>query len=132
MSTSDPSPVRFSGKSVTIACTDRQRSEQFYVGVLGAVAIPGDGYGCPWFRLGSLVISLMENAEQPSASTFPDHAMALLWLDVDDIQQAHEQLMNSGVSILQSPADDLFMLIADPDGLVIEIWQRENDRAAAG
>lgn len=132
MSTRDPIPVSFSAKSVTIACTNRERSEHFYVGVLGAVAIPGDGYGCPWYRLGSLVISLMENADQPSPSTFPDHAMPILWVDVDDIRRAYEHLKDAGTPIIQAPDDDMFILVTDPDGLVIEIWQRDNDDPGDG
>lgn len=120
-------PVSFSGRSVTIACTDRARSEQFYAGVLGAILIPGDGYGCPWYQLGSLTISLMPNAEHKSPATFPEHAMPVLWLEVDDIKLAHEHLKKAGTPIIQAPDDDMFMLIADPDGLVIEIWQQENE-----
>lgn len=119
-------PVTFSGKSITIVCTDLERSKHFYVEVLGVVPIPGDGYGCPWYQLGSLIISLMPNAEQPSPSTFPEHAMPVLWLEVDDINLAHEHLMNAGIEIIQAPDDDMFMLIVDPDDLVIEIWQKEN------
>ena len=117
--------VTFSGKSVTISCTDCERTEHFYVDVLGATPIPGDAYGCPWYRLGSLVISLVPNAEQTSPARFPEHAMPILWLEVDNIREAHEHLKNEGASILQAPDDGMCMLIADPDGLLIEVWQRE-------
>ncbi len=117
----------FSGRSVTIACTDRERSERFYVDVLGAALIPGDGYGCRWYRLGSLTISVMPNAEHKSPATFPEHAMPVLWLEVDDIKLAHEYFKKAATPIIQAPDDDMFMLITDPDGLVIEIWQQEDD-----
>lgn len=123
-----PPPVTFSGKSVTSACTDQERSKQFYIDVLGAVSIPGD-LGCPWYQLGSLVISLVPNAEHASPSIFPEHAMPILWLEVDDIHLAHEHLNNAGTPIIQPPDDDMSMLITDPDGLVIEIWQREESVA---
>src|SRR3712207_7029695 len=53
------------------ACTDTHRSAAFYQRVLGAVPIPGDGYGCPWYRLGELTLSLMPNAETRSPASFP-------------------------------------------------------------
>ena len=58
--------------------------------------------------------------------------MPVLWLDVDNITTAHEHLKNSGTPIIQAPDDDMFMLIADPDGLVIEVWQRHNGDVDAG
>jgi hypothetical protein len=42
------------GRAITIACTDQKRSERLYERVLGRQRIPGDGYGCSWFRLGEL------------------------------------------------------------------------------
>ena len=120
-------PVTFSGKSITIACTDRERSERFYADVLGADLIPGDGYDCRCYQLGSLTISVMPNAEHKSPATFPEHAMPLLWLEVDDIKLAHEHLTNAGTPIIQAPDDDMLMLVSDPDGLVIEIWQKDNE-----
>ena len=119
-------PVSFLGRSVTIACTDRDRSERFYVGVLGAAPIPGDGYGCRWYRLGSLTLSLVPNAHQKRPAVFPEHAMPMLWLEVDDIRLAHEHLRNAGTPILQAPDDDMLMLVTDPDGLVIEVWQQDD------
>ncbi len=94
---------------------------------MGAALIPGDGYGCRQYQLGSLTISVMPNAEQKSPATFPDHAMPVLWLEVDDINLAHEHLKNAGTPIIEAPDDGLFMLVADPDGLVIEIWQEDNN-----
>ena len=120
-------PVTFFGKSVTIACTDIDRSEHFYVKLLGATPIPGDASGCcPWYKLGSLMISLLPNAQHPSPANFPEHAMPILWLEVDDIEMAHDHLKNAGTTIIQPPDDEMFMLISDPDGLVIEIWQQED------
>lgn len=53
--------------------------------------------------------------------------MPLLWLEVDDIRLAHEHLKNAGTAIVQDPVDETWMLVADPDGLLIEIWQGENE-----
>src|SRR4051812_39598725 len=117
----------FHGKAITIRCTDTKRSEAFYRQTLGAVPLPGDGYGCPWYRLGDLVFSLMSNADSPTPASFPTHAMSLLWLEVDDLPAAHRHLANAGVSILHAPPGGPCFLIADPDGLLIEISERNDD-----
>jgi len=45
---------------------------------------------------------------------------------------AHTHLKNSGVSIIQAPDDGMSMLVADPDNLVIEIWQKEEENDDSG
>ncbi len=116
--------VNFLGKAITITCTDRHRSERFYVGVLGAERLPGDGFGCSWFRLGALTLSLMSNAAERSPAEFPTHAMQILWLEVADLAAAAEWFAQHGVEVLD-PGDGQFMQVADPDGLVIEVWQSQ-------
>src|SRR5437660_10090372 len=113
--------VAFRGKALTIVCTDLRRSVQFYEGVLGAVRLPGDGYGCPWFRLGSLVLTLMPNATEPSPAPDETHAMTMLWLEAEDLKAAHALFLRSGAEIRRPPDDDLFMVVADPDGLLLEV-----------
>lgn len=39
----------------------------------------------------------------------------------------HERLKKAGTPIIQAPDDDMTMHIAAPDGLVIEIWQQDNE-----
>jgi catechol 2,3-dioxygenase-like lactoylglutathione lyase family enzyme len=116
--------VSFRGKAVTIVCTAQHRSERFYHEVLGAERIPGDGYGCRWFTLGGLTLSLMFNAEQPSPAVFPTHAMPMLWLSVDDLAAAHRHLVQNEVPIIEYQ-EGLFILVTDPDGMVIEVWQSD-------
>jgi catechol 2,3-dioxygenase-like lactoylglutathione lyase family enzyme len=121
--------VSFRAKALTIACTDPERSEWFYQDVLGATLDPRDGYGCQWYRLGSLFITLMPNAAEPSPATFPTHAMPILWLEVDDLAAAVRRFEGLGVRVVE-PSDGQFMMISDPDGLVIEVWQAEPDKVA--
>jgi catechol 2,3-dioxygenase-like lactoylglutathione lyase family enzyme len=118
----------FRVKALTIACTDHRRSERFYRDILGATTYPTDdpGYGCPWLQLGTLAITLMPNATERSPAEFPTHAMPMLWLEVDDLEEAALLFAKQKVEVVR-PCDGQFMLIADPDGLVIEIWQAEND-----
>jgi catechol 2,3-dioxygenase-like lactoylglutathione lyase family enzyme len=119
----------FRGKAITISCTDRDRSAAFYRNVLGAVPLPGDGYGCQWYRLGDLVFSIMPNAETATPASFPRDAMSLIWLEVDDLAAARRRLVDAGVRIVDAPAGGPYVLIADPDGLLIEVWQRDEDAA---
>lgn len=117
-----PPPPR--GAAVTIACTDKDVSARFYEDMLGAVPDPRDGYGCPWYRLGPLLISLMPNAAGRSPATFPEHAMPILWLEVDDLEAAARRFADHRVEVIEE-SDGQFMMIADPDGLPIEVWQAE-------
>lgn len=113
----------FRGKAVTVVCTDLARSRRFYEDVLGAVRLPEDeGYGCPWYRLGDVVVTLMPNAAEGSSTTLTQ-ATAMLMLEVDDLAAAHRWLVEQGVTIVDAPADGPFVLIADPDGVLIEVWQ---------
>lgn len=74
--------------------------------------------------LGSLAITLMPNAAERSPAAFPTHAMTILWLEVDDLAAAARRFAQSKVEVVR-PSDGLFMQIADPDGLIIEVWQSE-------
>ena len=119
----DASSPAFALSSVTIVCTDLGRARDFYCGVLGATPLPcGDGYGCPWFKLGSHRFSLMPNATA-AATPRLDRPGALLWLEVEDLAKAHAYLSGRGVMILEPPEGSC-LLIADPDGAPIEVWER--------
>jgi hypothetical protein len=121
--------VSFRFKALTIACTDHRRSEQFYRQVLGATTYPtpDPGYGCPWLQLGTLTITLMPNADERSPAQFPTHAMPMLWLEVDDLEVAGQHFAKHGVEVI-ALYEEQFMQIADPDGLIIEVWQAEAEQ----
>jgi len=108
--------------AVTIVCTDLARSVRFYEQALGAVREADDGYGCPWFKLGSVPITLLHNATMVSPAKFPEHPMAMLWVETDDLTTAARRFAHFGVKVL-NPSDGQSMIIADPDGIVIEVWQ---------
>ena len=109
-----------------IACTNVGRSERFYHTVLGTTRIPTDNGIGWWYRLGPLEINLLPNATEPSPAVFPTHAMPILWLEVDDLAAAAERFARHDVRVV-SPSDGQFMQVADPDGLVIEVWQAESE-----
>jgi predicted enzyme related to lactoylglutathione lyase len=123
--------VSFRPKAIVIACTDHHRSAQFYAGVLGAVLIPGDGYGCPWFRMGPWQLSLVPNATASSTGLLPAHAATILMMEVNDLETAHRFCVQLGVEIIEPP-NGISMLIADPDGLQIEVWQADGEDTKPG
>jgi catechol 2,3-dioxygenase-like lactoylglutathione lyase family enzyme len=116
--------VSFRPKSLVISCTDHHRSAQFYQGVLGATPLPGDGFGCLWFQLGSWQLSLMPNATEGSAGLLPAHAATILAVEVDDLEAAHRFCIDAGATIIEPP-NGPYMIVADPDGLEIEVWQAD-------
>jgi catechol 2,3-dioxygenase-like lactoylglutathione lyase family enzyme len=118
--------VEFRPKAVVISCIDHHRSARFYEGVLGASRLPGDGYGCPWFRLGPWDLSLMPNATEGSAGLLPAHAATMLMLEVDDLEAVHRYCLQAGVEVVEPP-NGPYMIIADPDGLQIEVWEADED-----
>ena len=110
-------------KALTVVCTDPWRSDRFYTEVLGAVALPGD-LGCRWYRLGSFTVTLMPNAVERSPAKFGEHTMTMLYLEVDDLEAARRHFAQHQVEVIV-PSDGQMIVIADPDGLPIEVWQHE-------
>jgi len=114
----------FQVRALTIACSDKHASDQFYRVVLGAEPLPTDNGVGYWYRLGTLDITLLTNASEPSPAEFPTHAMPILWLEVDDLDLAKAHFARHKVPVID-PGDGQFMLITDPDRIVIEVWQAE-------
>lgn len=67
-------------------------------------------------------LTLMPNAAEPSPAEFPTHAMPVLWLEVADLAAAHRHLVRRKVSVVEYHPGE-FLMAADPDGLLIEVWQ---------
>ena len=107
---------------ITIACTDAEKSDWFYREVLGARLEQHDGYGCRWYTIGSLAFNLMPNAAEHSPASLPRHAMPIFWFETDDLSAARERVIQNGIHIVDG--NDQSLMVKDPDGLVIEIWQR--------
>ena len=53
--------------------------------------------------------------------------MPILWLEVDDLAEAKRRFVDAGVEIIDEPVDGLCIMVEDPDGLLIEVWQHEVD-----
>ncbi len=128
MARAKPKPS-FQVKALTVVCSDRWRSHSFYTEVLGAVVLPRD-ITCKWYRLGTLTLTLMPNGEGRSPACFGEHPLFMLYLEVDDLETARAHFARHKVEVIQ-PCDGQMMIIADPDGLPIEVWQRQAEEGIA-
>jgi predicted enzyme related to lactoylglutathione lyase len=97
--------------------TDPERSRAFYGEQLGLAVYrefgTGPERGTVYF-LGGGFLEVSGRSESP-----PSPAVAL-WLQVDDVTAAHEELRTKGVEIVRPPVQEPWglveMWIADPDG----------------
>jgi catechol 2,3-dioxygenase-like lactoylglutathione lyase family enzyme len=116
--------LTFRFKALTVACSDLARSRRFYRTVLGAAVVQTpDGIGCPWFRLGSFVFTLMPAAAAPSPAAYMTQAAYMLWLEVADLAAARARFARHQVRVVEDHEESL--VIADPDGLLIEVWEAD-------
>ncbi|MFD7699612.1 VOC family protein [Streptomyces caelestis] len=109
---------------VLLRPTDPDRSRAFYGERLGLAVHrefgTGPERGTVYF-LGGGFLELSGRADpSPAASSSPD---VRLWLQVEDIAVAHEELAARGVDIVRPPVREpwglIEMWIADPDGTPI-------------
>ena len=70
----------------------------------------------------------MPNAAEGGAGLLPAHAATTLMLEVGDLQAAHHYCLQAGVEVV-GPPNGPHMIIADPDGLQIEVWQADREDA---
>ncbi len=68
----------------------------------------------------------MPNAVESIRNPGIDRPGPKLWLEVEDLTRAHDYLKEKGVTILEPPAEGGHMLVADPDGSALEIWERDS------
>jgi catechol 2,3-dioxygenase-like lactoylglutathione lyase family enzyme len=122
-----PRPT-FTSRAITVYCTDRERSRRFYEDVLGAERLPRD-IG-DWLRIGQLVVTLCPNAERLSPVDFPTHAATAFWFDVPDLDAARAWFERHAVQVVD-PGDENFVMIADPDGILIEVWEHADESPAS-
>ncbi len=100
--------------------TDPERSRAFYGGQLGLAVYrefgTGPERGTVYF-LGGGFLELSGRSDSP-----PSPAVRL-WLQVEDVHAAHEELRGKGVEIVRPPVKEPWglveMWVADPDGTPI-------------
>lgn len=102
--------------------SDPERSQRFYGETLGLAVFrefgTGTGRGVVYFTGGGF----LEVSGRSSGPPSPD---VRLWLQVRDVDAAHDELAGKGVTIVRPPVDEPWglreMWIADPDGMHIAV-----------
>lgn len=112
--------------AVCLVCTDHQRSLKFYRDAFGAKVIPGEAGSCPWLRIGDLAITLFANTDKPSHLEYSQQAMAMIFLQVDDLRAAFKRAIKFGATPIEEPeVNGVHFVVADPDGIIIEVLQAD-------
>jgi predicted enzyme related to lactoylglutathione lyase len=108
--------------------TDLERSRAFYRDDLGLAIYREFGTGPERgtvFFLGGGFLEVSGRSETPPAPA------TQLWLQVPDVREAHERLLDRGVTILREPKQEpwglIEMWISDPDGLGIAVVEVPED-----
>ncbi|MFI6357174.1 VOC family protein [Streptomyces sp. NPDC050743] len=113
---------------ILLTPTDPERSRTFYGEQLGLSVYrefgTGPERGTVYF-LGGGFLEVSGRSEAP-----PSPAIRL-WLQVDDVTAAHEELKTKGVDIVRPPVKEPWglveMWIADPDGIRIAVVEVPED-----
>ncbi len=112
--------------ALCIVCTDLRRTLDFYREAFGAELFPGEVGTCAWLRIGDLPITLLANTDTPSPLGYCEHAMAMIFLQSDDIQTAYKRAIAHGARPMDPlQLDGVSFIVADPDGILIEVMQSE-------
>ena len=113
---------------VLLRPSDLDRSLSFYADTLGLAVYrefgSGQSRGVVFFLGGGLL-------EVSGRSAGPAGAHLQLWLQVRDVDVAHAELRERGVTVLRPPTDEPWglreMWVADPDGVRIAVIQVPED-----
>ncbi|MDQ0847257.1 VOC family protein [Streptomyces sp. V1I6] len=120
--------VHVLGSRVLLHPTDPDRTRAFYGGALGLAVSrefgTGPERGTVYF-LGGGFLEVSGRSESPPAPGLQ------LWLQVEDVQAAFEELRAAGVEVLRAPVQEpwglIEMWIADPDGVRIAVVEVPED-----
>ena len=70
---------------------------------------------------------ILEKVENPSMSTYPNHAQVILGIETNDIEAKAKELREKGVEFLQDDPQPfvagLYMNMKDPAGNVLDLLQ---------
>ena len=115
--------------AICIVCTDHWKSLEFYRDAFGAEVIPGEPGTCPWLRIGDLPITLLANTDRRTELKHSEQAMAMILLQVHDLHAAYEQAIRYGAKPIDPPqTDGVHFVVTDPDGIVIEVLQADDNQ----
>ncbi|MER6448063.1 VOC family protein [Streptomyces venezuelae] len=120
--------VHVLGSRILLRPTDPERSRAFYGDTLGLAVHrefgTGPDRGTVYF-LGGGFLELSGRAEEPPAPGLR------LWLQVEDVQAAYEELRGRGAEVLRPPRLEpwglIEMWVADPDGVHIAVVEVPSD-----
>ncbi|TWV49301.1 VOC family protein [Streptomyces misionensis] len=108
--------------------TDPERSRVFYGELLGLPVYREFGTGPDRGTVYFLGGGFLEVSGRGSAPPSPD---VVLWLQVEDVRAAHEELVAKGVGITRPPVREPWglveMWLADPDGTRIVLVEVPGD-----
>lgn len=123
---------------IAIICSDYKRSLDFYTSVLGLAVIAENyredrqSYKTDLALNDEYVIELFSFPEPPARLTRPEATgLRHLAFEVDDIQSNVADLENTGISHEGVSPDEYtgkrFVFFQDPDGLPIELYEKNRD-----
>jgi len=114
---------------IALQVADLERSAAFYEEQLGLTRAQGAPPHAVVFGTSPVPFAVREPVpgfDPASAQPFPG-AGVVLWLAVDDVQQAHDQLVEAGVPIVAPPSPSPFgpmFTFRDPDGYAVTLHSR--------
>lgn len=122
---------------VTLVVADLDRSQRFYVDLLGMNVVPRPGFKFPgrWFQIGAQQIHLIEAHAESAPAGFPAPPEYVspgrtfhYAFEVDDAREVQSILQQNGVRTKGEPRNRpdgcLQVFCYDPDGHVVEIFSR--------
>ncbi|WP_069735971.1 MULTISPECIES: VOC family protein [unclassified Streptomyces] len=120
--------VHVLGSRILLRPTDPDRSRAFYGEALGLAVYrefgTGPERGTVYFLGGGFLEVSGRGEESPSSAL-------RIWLQVDDAEAAHEELLAKGVTVLRPPKREPWglveMWIEDPDGVRIAVVEVPDD-----
>ena len=119
---------------VSFAVADLARAQQFYGQLLGLEEIDRPDLGLPgtWYRAGAAEIHLIQTPVGADVGSGPTDLTPLAnhcAFAVEDYAKTLDRLKGSGLQVMETSPENGQMWLRDPDGNVIELISRRDDRA---
>jgi predicted enzyme related to lactoylglutathione lyase len=114
---------------ISLQVRDLAASRQFYVELLGLEVSAFTAPDFVLFESSTIPFGIAQRPAGQPATSEPGAGVAL-WIDCDNVDELHAQLVASSATILRPPADTPFgraVVFADPDGYRITANQNRWD-----
>ncbi|AOH54613.1 hypothetical protein ABE28_009650 [Peribacillus muralis] len=120
---------------VAIICSDYEKSKKFYVNTIGCEIInetyraEKKSYKLDLLVGGAYQLELFSFPKSPLRQSYPEaRGLRHLAFEVDDIDQAIEELSNDNIFVEPIRVDEItgkrFTFFCDPDDLPLEIYEK--------